>query len=205
MDTNTHIVYILTNEAMPGIIKIGKTERPIEQRMRDLYTSGVPVPFECFHASVVDRSKNVESRLHNAFEKYRVNRNREFFEINPESVLEILEMVEIRDVTPSENIVETTDDVKAMQRLEQRAERFSFKLVDIAVNTTLTLDKDESITCAVRENNQVFFKNQIMSLSGAALQALHSLGYRWKSAQGAAHWCYNGKTLKEIREQMENE
>ncbi len=51
------------------------------------------------HASVVDRSKNVEGRLHNAFEKYRVNRNREFFEITPESVLE---MVEIRDVTPSE-------------------------------------------------------------------------------------------------------
>ncbi len=71
-----------------------------------------------------------------------------------------------------------------MQRLEQRAGRFSFKLVDIPVNTILTLDKDESITCAVGENNQVLFNNQIMSLSRAALQALHGLGYRWKSSPG---------------------
>ncbi|MGV6852803.1 MAG: GIY-YIG nuclease family protein [bacterium] len=205
MESNTHIIYILTNEAMPDIIKIGKTERPIEQRMRDLYTSGVPVPFECFHASVVDRSKNVESRLHSAFEKYRVNKNREFFEINPESVLEILEMVELQDVTPNVDVVETVEDTKAMTRLEQRAERFSFKMVGIPIQAMLTFLKDDSITCTVLENNKVLFQGKESSLSGAALDVLHNLGHHWKSAQGAAYWQYEGKTLKDIREQMENE
>jgi hypothetical protein len=30
-------VYILTNQAMPGIIKIGFTENSVEQRMRELH------------------------------------------------------------------------------------------------------------------------------------------------------------------------
>ena len=32
---------------MPGLVKIGMTVRPdIQQRMRDLYTTGVPLPFD---------------------------------------------------------------------------------------------------------------------------------------------------------------
>jgi T5orf172 domain len=42
------IVYVLINPAMPNIVKIGLTTREgIEQRMKELFTTGVPVPFEC--------------------------------------------------------------------------------------------------------------------------------------------------------------
>ena len=40
------IVYILTNEAMPGLIKIGLTNATVEQRMLSLDTTSVPLPFE---------------------------------------------------------------------------------------------------------------------------------------------------------------
>ena len=43
-----NIVYALTNPAMPGIVKIGMTDKnDVKERMRDLYTTGVPLPFEC--------------------------------------------------------------------------------------------------------------------------------------------------------------
>ena len=47
MDTVEYgIVYVLTNPVMPGIIKIGMTQRnDIEGRLRELYTTGVPVPY----------------------------------------------------------------------------------------------------------------------------------------------------------------
>jgi hypothetical protein len=201
----SNIVYILTNETMPGLVKVGRTDTSVEQRMAELYKSGVPVPFECFHASRVEDARDVEGRIHRAFEKYRVNKNREFFEIEPESILEILEMVEVEDVTPSTYIVETEDDRLAVEKLEKKADRFSFSMVDIPVGATLTFSKNELVTSVVVENNKILFQGEERSLSQAALEALRQEGYNWISAQGAAFWRYNGKTLKQIREEKENE
>lgn len=201
----TKIVYILINEAMPNLVKVGRTTTSINQRMKELYTSGVPVPFECFHASVVTDDIDVERRIHRAFSKYRVNTNREFFEIEPENILAILEMVELEDVTPSEDYIETKDDQIAIQRLEQKRERFSFDMVGISLGEILVFDKDETITCSILDNNKVLYQGQKLSLSEAALQALGSVGYHWKAAQGAAHWTYNGETLKARRERLESE
>ena len=42
-------VYLLTNEAMPGYVKIGFTERTVEERIEELSKpTGVPMPFDCF-------------------------------------------------------------------------------------------------------------------------------------------------------------
>ena len=38
-------VYVLTNPAMPNMVKIGKTTRDVELRLADLYSTGVPLPF----------------------------------------------------------------------------------------------------------------------------------------------------------------
>lgn len=49
------IVYLLTNPCMPGLVKIGMTtQEDIDKRMRELYTTGVPVPFECQFACKVN-------------------------------------------------------------------------------------------------------------------------------------------------------
>ncbi len=205
MSNNRKIVYILTNDAMPGLIKIGKTETSIEQRMKELYKTGVPVPFECFHASIVENADEVESRLHQAFDTFRVNNNREFFEMPPENALAILELLEIKDVTPKDFVVETDADREAMKKLEKKSERFSFKMVDIPEGSELVFDKDENLKAITVANNKVLFDGEEMSLSAAALRALRSLGYKWKSAQGAAHWKYNGELLKNRRERMEDE
>ncbi len=43
-EQNNEIVYVLTNPAMPGLVKIGKTnQKDIEERMKQLYTTGVPL------------------------------------------------------------------------------------------------------------------------------------------------------------------
>ena len=41
------IVYLLTKPVIPGLVKIGMTtQEDIDKRMKELYTTGVPVPFE---------------------------------------------------------------------------------------------------------------------------------------------------------------
>ena len=45
-DNSYGVVYVLTNPAMPGIVKIGKTSRSdIHARLNELYSTGVPLPF----------------------------------------------------------------------------------------------------------------------------------------------------------------
>lgn len=205
MNPDHCIVYVLINEAMPNFIKVGTTKSPIEERMRALYTTGVPVPFECHYAGIVEQSKNVERRIHRAFEKFRINKNREFFELDPEAAADIIRLVEIQDVTPSEDFVETPDDKEAIKKLEQRASRFNFKMVGIERGTILHFKHDEEIQCEVIDNHRVRFKNEDMSLSAAALEALKKRGFHWKAAQGAQFWTYNGQSLVELRQQVENE
>ena len=80
---NEGIVYVLTNPAMPGIVKIGRTGRAVEARLADLYSTGVPLPFECEYAAKVKDQNEVVSAFHLAFGPYRINPKREFFNIEP--------------------------------------------------------------------------------------------------------------------------
>ena len=98
-----NIVYALTNAAMPGIVKIGMTDRDdVRRRMSDLYTTGVPLPFDCVVAREIDgrEALEIENALHTAFGPNRVNSSREFFQIDPEQVQALLRVMPGRDVTP---------------------------------------------------------------------------------------------------------
>lgn len=86
------IVYLLTNPVMPGLVKIGMTTREdMDSRMRELYSTGVPIPFECPFACRVKKSDcaKIEKALHTVFSPHRVNANREFFRIQVEQALGI--------------------------------------------------------------------------------------------------------------------
>lgn len=199
------IVYVLTNDAMPGFVKVGTTRHPMEQRLKQLYTSGVPVPFECYYAGVVEHALNVERRIHRAFDVFRVNKNREFFEIDAEAAADIVRMVAIRDATPTEDFIEVAEDKVAMDRLEKRAERFNFSMLGIQPGTELRFSEDDGITCRVVDNRRVEFSGEEISLSAAALLALKSKGYDWKSAQGARWWTLGGRTLLDHRQAIEGD
>jgi len=99
-ETGDGVVYILTNPAMPGFVKIGRTQHDLLQRMQDLDNTSVPVSFCCFYAARVLNARAVESALHAAFNSTRIRSNREFFYVKPNEVKAALELVELEDVTP---------------------------------------------------------------------------------------------------------
>ena len=100
-ETKHGIVYVLTNPAMPGLVKIGRTTNEIIDRLNGLNTTGVPLPFECSFACEVDDCKLVEDALHKAFYPNRINRKREFFKIDPDQAIVILRLFTKKDVTPA--------------------------------------------------------------------------------------------------------
>jgi len=54
--SNAKRIYILTNEAMPGLVKIGfTTGENVESRIAPLSgATGIPLPFECYFAAEVE-------------------------------------------------------------------------------------------------------------------------------------------------------
>lgn len=74
------LVYVLSNPAMPSLVKIGRTSHDDANiRIAQLYTTGVPVPFTLEFAARVQNAEEVEKAIHIAFGPYRINPKREFF------------------------------------------------------------------------------------------------------------------------------
>jgi len=197
------IVYILTNEAMPGYVKVGKTRSQLLVRVRALDNTSTPLPFDCFYAAKVSDPDVVERLLHDAFADRRTRKNREFFEISPERIASALKLAAIEEVKLFEDIAETEEDAAAVKKARSRRDRFNFKMVDIAPGFVLHHSKDDQITCVVAGANTVDFEGQEMSLSKAALLAFNRLGYNWSAVSGPESWLYNGATLDELRREAE--
>ena len=198
------IVYILTNECMSDIIKIGITDN-LSRRLRELDNTSTPLPFECFYAVEVDDARAIEKLLHEAFDDKRVRPNREFFNCTPEQAKSALKISGGKDVTPKEVVFETEQDRQALYNQKKRKSRVDyFNILGINEGETLTFSKDHSITCEVGDSRQVLFRDKSDSLSGSALTIITEMGYDWKQIHGAAYWCYKGTTLLELHQQTQD-
>lgn len=200
----SEIVYILTNPAMPDLIKIGKTTN-LDDRVRSLSSnSGVPVPFEVFYACEVSDAGKVEKHVHDAFGDHRVNPKREFFRLNPERVLAILKLVEIGDVTPSDDVVDDEEDRETLSRERSRRQNFRFSQVNIPVGSTLHFVRDESITAVVVDDKTIEFEGKLTSLSQSALTVLaRNYGKTWTTVRGPDYWVFDGQSLSERKVGLE--
>lgn len=76
-------VYVLRNERMRGVFKIGMTDRSPRARCEELSGStSVPQRFEVMWAAEVQGARDFELYLHKQFAMCRVSESREFFELD---------------------------------------------------------------------------------------------------------------------------
>ena len=203
------IIYVLVNEAMPGLVKVGKivTEgKTVEDRMKELDTTGVPMPFECFAAWEVADVNAAESALHRAFHDHRLRKRREFFRMSPDKPTGILQAFGTNNVTPADDIVlqdeQAQDDKQALDRERRRRQSFNFDVVGIEPGATLQSVFDDNVVCEVQDEKKVVFRGAPQSLTAAALTVAHEQGRSWKTINGPAYWKHGGKTLTELRDTL---
>ena len=177
-DNSSQIVYVLTNPAMPGLVKIGKTTQlEVSERMKQLYSTGVPVPFDCAFACQVKDASEVEKALHFAFGRDRTNPNREFFSIEAD--------------------VEAVDKQSAQHLKEARRPRMNFQELNIPAGSILVF-KDGQAQVTVLDERKVNLNGVICSLTAATRKVL-GLADNYP-LQPSPYWTFNGKTVKEIYE-----
>jgi DNA-directed RNA polymerase subunit RPC12/RpoP len=81
---NGGYVYILINSAMPGVVKVGKTEREPEDRAKELSgVTGIPTPYSVAYDEWFADCSRAEEYIHTLLTAngYRVADNREFFSV----------------------------------------------------------------------------------------------------------------------------
>lgn len=198
-----NIIYVLTNEAMPGLVKIGLTGDSVENRIAQLNAvPGVPLPFECYYAAEVDNMNRVESLLHGIFSDHRINPKREFFKIDPEKVVLALAIGNFKEVTPGEVEVDAEEQA-ALEKAKARRPRLRLESIGIKPGDVLTFSRDEARTATVVPGNKVLLDGTVLSLAAAALKVLRDLGYQTPTASGAAYWMFEDELLDERRRRLE--
>jgi hypothetical protein len=200
------VLYILTNPAMRGLVKIGFTTKPVKKRLEELTrASGVPLPFECYFAAEVPSMSEKEKLLHKLFATNRANPKREFFRVDPERVILAIKMGPYVEVTPSKPALDPEEEkalAKAKNDEHKRLADFTFDSVGVPVGALLRFTRDQSVEATVAPNDQVKYDGQVISISKAAKLALKKVGKDWKNVQGPMYWMYNGKTLHELHEKL---
>jgi hypothetical protein len=92
-------VYVFSNESMPGILKVGMTERTPDERLKEANVSDTwrpPTPYKLEFAKKVNDVKNKEKTLHILLEQYinRIHPRREFFRVSQEEVRKFFDLMD---------------------------------------------------------------------------------------------------------------
>jgi hypothetical protein len=184
---------------MPGIIKIGKTtQEDVKLRMAQLYSTGVPLPFECEYAAKVNNIDEVERALHTAFGPDRVNPKREFFEIEAIQAITIIKLLELENVSPlveQEADIIDESEIDAGKAYAQKRPKMNFIEMGIPIGAELVFNNNGEIATVVSEK-MVRFRDEETSLTNATRLALGE-GYAYHVAPGP-YWRFNGRKLRDI-------
>lgn len=91
---NRGVVYVLISPALPGLVKVGWTQRRASDRARELSAAtGVPAAFQVVYEAPFENARAAELRVHSMLGRYRENQRREFFRVAVDDAVKV-----VRDV-----------------------------------------------------------------------------------------------------------
>lgn len=186
-------VYLLTNEAMPGLVKIGYTNGTVEKRMNQLFTTGVPRRFDCFFAVKVEDARGVEAKILHALDYFR-EPDREFFNIAPERVRSLMQLPDHEVYVPN-GATEISEE-----QLEDRPNlpRLNLKAAGLEVGNGLVFSRDKNISVIVRSSDKVQFENEDISLAQATKSIFALRGEKWRAGAASDYWLFGDTLLSEL-------
>ena len=94
--TNCQWIYILSNETMPGLVKIGFTKNKPSERVKQINAAtGVALDFKVEWAYPCFNAHDLEKEIHYYLEGegFRVNKKKEFFNISLEQARSVVERI----------------------------------------------------------------------------------------------------------------
>lgn len=203
------VIYILTNPALPGFVKIGYANN-LNERVEQLSkTTSIPFSFQVYavyktNANLSDKklhdiidSLNPDLRSVEIDEKGKKHK-KEFFKMSAEDAYKILEDISLISGTKGKLIkikptkAEEKNKKEAKEARETTKKRFNFKDCGIKKGS-IVVYKKKNIKCEVYDDKHIKYKDEIMPLSSFVKEDTG-----WAAGQGPAFFTYKGKVLKDI-------
>ena len=221
MEKEKGYVYILTNDSFrEDWVKIGRSSRPVDVRSKELDNTAVPLPFKIYATIQTTKYTNVERIVHKQIDRLtdlRIRQNREFFNVEPTQALDIL--LDLATAIDDAVVMQYVDD-KPVQlypsinnekpqavKIEKHVQRkpFEFAMVGLKDGDMITF-APLNIQVKVNGKNKVEFEGRLWSLSAFTGTYLPAEKQNNSGAyQGPKYFTYKGKTLWDLRLEMEKE
>ena len=195
MKSKKGVVYVMTTP-FSGVIKVGKTQS-YEKRMGELERTGYRFQ-KCdpFFAIELDNYDEKEKLLKEILKRYQVDG--ELFAIEPELMEQLLLSFEGQVVYPKN--IKKDKEFGEIAKIRKQGELFSFYKKGINEGDLISFIRDKNITAKVINEREVEYDNRIFKLSPLTRKIYEEKNKRNKSGayQGASHWQYKGKKLKDL-------
>jgi hypothetical protein len=147
-------LYLLSNPSMPGLLKIGMTTVHPDDRMQQLFSTGVPEQFVLEYCVMVPDAALAERQSHTALMSYRFRNNREFFKIT------VVEAIKIINASISNYLPYTGSQGFAGPTDPKRAEDEE----DISYKNEMRLKKEWAEKIITTESQKTYLKKKISSV-----------------------------------------
>ena len=90
-------VYVLSNPTTPNLLKIGYTKNTPDERAKQISAAtGVALPYKVEFAFKCFNGEQLEGEVHRFLSEFRVNNQREFFEVSLEEATKAIEELGVR-------------------------------------------------------------------------------------------------------------
>ena len=200
-------VYILTNPSFKeDWVIIEKSSRPVYVRSKELDNTAVPLPFEIFTTIRTVKFNEVEKLIHKTIDRLtdlRIRQNREFFNIQPQIVLDILRDISTTIDDAFIELYHNNQPIKEAAEVQdeephKRRAPFRSSIVNIQIGETVVFTP-KNIKVKVASDNQVEYEGRIYKLSPFTAAFLPDEMRNASDAyQGPKYFTYSGRPLDEL-------
>ncbi len=184
------IIFILTNDAMPGFARVeSTTKNDVPAKVRKINKSALPVPFRLYFAARVGDIALVDRNLHFLFADHCESRDSQFFKINPDLLRAAIELAANTIVEIEDKELGISPKARSqMQHIRASHAALRFEALNAEPGSSLSFVKDRTISCTALGNGLVEFEGEALPPAQASLKAMHKIGFDWGEVSPTAYW-----------------
>ncbi len=150
---NPGYVYILVNPSLPGCVKIGRTLRDSRARARELFTSGLPTPFQVAFEIFSECHDELEAAIHVELRDFRITDNREFFRYPLDKAIALLQQMNSPSKSSESSFVaeDITQLLKAKYPRYLRPDIVAVRIVQVPDRVWLEVTEEREVAGYLRD------------------------------------------------------